>query len=128
MSERAWSELQCLEGSLSVPGIAQPLTVTRNTGGGRLSYYPVAAPARVVDDHTIELKLGRRTNFHDNHKPIRNSGRVFLSDQCVEGRYVRSGYTSLTLQQLFAKTVSVTVDLSAAECGCAASFRPVPVV
>ena len=88
MSERAWSELQCLEGSLRVPGIAQPLTVTRNTGGGKLSYYPVAAPARVVGDHTIELKLGRRTNFHDNHKPIRNSGRVFLSDQCVEGRYV----------------------------------------
>ena len=88
MSERAWSEQQCLEGSLRVPGIAQPLTVTRNTGGGRASLYPVAAPARVVGDHTIELKLGRRTNFHDNHKPIRNGGRVFLSDECVEGRYV----------------------------------------
>ena len=87
MSERPWSEQQCLEGSLRVPGIAQPLTVTRNTGGGRASLYPVAAPARVVGDHTIELKLGRRTNFHDNHKPIRNGGRVFLSDECVEGRY-----------------------------------------
>ena len=71
-----------------MPGIAQPLTVTRNTGGGGASYYPVAATARVVGDHTIELKLGRRTNFHDNHKPIRNGGRVFLSDRCVEGRYV----------------------------------------
>ena len=87
MSGRAWSELRCLEGSLLVPGIAQPLTVTRNTGGGKLSYYPVASPARVVGDHTIELKLGRRTNFHDNHKPIRNGGRVFLSDQCVESRH-----------------------------------------
>ena len=70
-----------------MPGIAQPLTVTRNTGGGKLSYYPVASPARVVGDHTIELKLGRRTNFHDNHKPIRNCGRVFLSDHCVESRH-----------------------------------------
>ena len=87
MSGRAWSELRCLEGSLLVPGIAQPLTVTRNTGGGKLSYYPVASPARVVGDHTIELKLGRRTNCHDNHKPIRNGGRVFLSDHCVEGRH-----------------------------------------
>lgn len=43
-------------------------------------------------------------------------------------RYVRSGYTSLTLQELFEKTVSVTVDLSAAKCGCAASFRLVPMV
>ena len=43
-------------------------------------------------------------------------------------RYVRSGYTSLTLQELFAKTVSVTVDLSAAKCGCAASFRLVLIV
>ena len=126
MSERAWSELQCLEGSLRVPGIVQPLTVTRNTGGGRASFYPVAAPARVVGDHTIELKLNRRTNFHDNHKPIRNGGRVFMSDRCVEGRYARAGYTSMTLQELFDKTVSITVDLSAAKCGCAASFRLVP--
>ena len=50
---------------------------------------------------------------------------ISLSLSC---RYVRSGYTSLTLQELFAKTVSVTVDLSAATCGCAASFRLVPMV
>jgi hypothetical protein len=126
MTDRDWSDHQCLEGSLNVSGFAAPLIVTRNTGSGRFSLYPLAAPARVVGDNAVELKLNKRTNFHDMHKPIRNGARVYLSDLCVEGTYVRSGYASVTIQELLGKTISVTVDLSAARCGCAASFRLVP--
>ena len=127
-----WSENRCLDGGLVVRGEHQSrttLTAVRNTGGGSSTcchYYPVAAPARVVGDREIQLKLLSRTNFHDMHKPIRNGARVFLADQCTELRYVRSWYSGIGLAQLLGKTVSVTVDISAAACGCAASFTLVP--
>lgn len=127
-----WSENRCLDGGLVVRGeldSRKTLAVVRNTGGGSsicCHYYPVAAPARVVGDRSIELRLLPRTNFHDMHKPIRNGARVFLADQCTELRYVREWYSGIGLAQLLGKTVSVTVDLSAAACGCAAAFTLVP--
>ena len=122
----AWSELQCLEGTLRVSGLDQPLLVTRSVGEGHLSFYPQSAPARIISGSSVELMLKKRSNFHDMHKPRRNGGRVYLSEHCIEGTYARSGYAAFTLADLLGKTIALTVDLSAATCGCATSFKLVP--
>ena len=125
-----WSESQCLAGDLRVHGIDTPLVVVRNTGGGSSEcchYYPVAAPARVsADGLAVDLQLLNRRNFHDMHKPLRNGARAYLADHCVESQYISSGYVSWQLERLLGSTISVTIDLSAAACGCAASFALAP--
>lgn len=86
-------------------------------GGGTsqcCAHYPIAAPAR-TNLRSLELPLLKR----EHHEKSRNSARVYMADKCVEGRFDQTRYTAI---KLLGKTISVTVDLSAAWCGCNAAF------
>ena len=49
----------------------------------------------------------------------RNGARLYLADACVEGNYAATDFAAIPL---LGKSISLTVDLSAAECGCNAAF------
>ena len=91
--------------------------LVRNTGGGSArccSMHPVAAPARVFGG-SIQLQLQPR----EAGKSSRNGARVYLAESCAEGDFARTVYAST---KLLGRTLSMTVDLSAAKCGCNAAF------
>jgi hypothetical protein len=115
----AFSHAQCV-GDLQVSGLESKALV-RNTGGGTSQccrMFPVAAAAR-VKGAALQVPLERRKPWHAS----RNGARVYLADVCVEGDYSSTRFASLAL---LGRTLSLTVDLSAAECGCNAAFYLVP--
>uniref|UniRef100_A0A7S2E5V8 cellulose 1,4-beta-cellobiosidase (non-reducing end) n=1 Tax=Haptolina brevifila TaxID=156173 RepID=A0A7S2E5V8_9EUKA len=93
-------------------------SVVRNTGGGTSNCckeHPIAAGALV--DHgsgAISLELQPR-----NNQQGRNGARAYLADTCDEGRYDHSAYAAW---DLLGRSLSFTVDLSSADCGCVAAF------
>ena len=121
----SWSYEQCM-GTLITSGLTLPgsstggsdrLELARNTGGGTASccaQHPVAAPARVLGS-SIQVGL---LPLEDS-KASRNGGRVYLSDACEEGAPSATNYAGL---KLLGNTLSVTVDLSGALCGCNVAF------
>lgn len=117
---REWppfSMAQCI-GDLAIEGFDAAHTLVRNTGGGTsacCSIHPRAAPARAMDA-TLELPLQARLG---SSQPSRNGARVYLAESCTEGSYAETRYAAT---KLLGKTLSVTVDLSAAECGCNAAW------
>lgn len=115
-----FSSSQCIGGmhvSGASPGASPSFDVVRNTGGGTsacCSYHPRAAPARVrqtTHGDSLQLKLEPRIEGY----PSRNGARTYLADMCQEGSYAQTRYASL---RLLGKTIAVTIDLSAAKCGC----------
>lgn len=109
-----YSQAQCI-GDLEVAGLSSPtVALVRNMGGGTsqcCSHYPIAAPAR-VHERSLELPLLARRS---RNLPSRNSARVYVADECLEGQFRRTRYAALPL---LGNTISITVDLSAASCGC----------
>lgn len=110
-SSHSWSYTQCI-GDLAVSGI-ESRSLVRNTGGGVsecCAIHPVAAGAHVAG-HTFQLALEPRKD----ELPSRNGARIYLADECVEGAFGQSRYAALPL---LGRTLSFTVDLSSAGCGC----------
>ena len=115
LASTAYSHAQCI-GSLATAGLSAS-SLVRNPGGGTAPccwMHPIAAPARVAGA-AMQLQLQPR----DPAKVSRNSARVYLADSCTEGDYASTTYAS---PSLLGKTLSLTVDLSAAQCGCNAAF------
>ena len=77
--------------------------------------HPVAAPAR-VDGTSLQVPLLAR----EPSKPTRNGARVYLANSCSEAS-VPTAERYLG-EPLLGRTLSVTVDLSRAGCGCNAAF------
>lgn len=98
-------------GALNVAGISQPVQVVRATGCTGCPY-PKAAPVTVAEGKSIQLTLEPHT---DTSKGSRNGARAYLASGCTEGSYNHSAYAAWAL---LGKTLSFTVDLSAAGCGC----------
>ena len=110
-----YSQSQCI-GDLQTAGLGTS-TLVRNMGGGSAQccwMHPVAAPARAISS-ALELSLQPLAAG----KPSRNGARVYLADTCVEGDFASTVYAT---PNLLGHTLSVTVDLSAALCGCNAAF------
>ena len=100
-------------GSVSVKGSGS-MQVIRNTGAAS-SAYQKAAPVK-VENGEIKLTLEPHT---DKSKASRNGARAYLGTSCTEGAYNHSAYGAWPL---LGKTMSFTVDLSAAGCGCNAAM------
>ena len=96
-------------GSVSVEG-ASTMSVVRAKGCTDCPY-PKAAPV-AVESGKIHLTLEPHT---DTSKSSRNGARAYLGNSCTEGVYNHSAYGAV---KLMGKTLSYTVDLSAAGCGC----------
>ena len=114
-----WSHDMCV-GTISTRNIGEP-HIVRNLGGGTSDCcrdHPIAAGARVVHKNGIELELQPRGG-----KAVRNGARIYLADRCSEGRYDPTAYSAFSL---LGRTLSFTVDLKAAGCGCNAAFYLVP--
>ena len=106
--ERCMGELQTSVGRFSL---------TRNLGGGTskcCSMHPVTAPSRAyaatLQVSLLPLEAG---------KASRNGGRVYLADTCDERPAAPELYAALPL---VGRTISVTVDVSEASCGCVVAF------
>ena len=108
-------------GAVQVHGFQRPAAVIRNTGGGSAScchMHPKAAPAGLMEHHDgLELMLLPRTG--SSRVNSRNGARVYLGESCTEGQYTNAQYGAW---KLLGKTLSITVDLSQATCGCNAAF------
>ena len=118
--EQSWppfSHAQCI-GNLIVDGLPQrSMPLVRNTGGGTsvcCSHFVEASPAR-SSAAALQLPLPPRIAGHPN----RNAARVYLAEECVEGSFADTRYAAIPL---LGRTISVTVDLSAAKCGCNVAF------
>lgn len=110
-----YSHAQCI-GELHTTGV-RATQLVRNTGGGTAPccwMHPVAAPAR-VSGGSVQCSLQPLQRGHTS----RNGARVYLADTCTEGNYDETTYASL---MLLGRTLSLTVDLSAANCGCNAAW------
>ena len=107
---------------MSLRGSLQQKWVVRNRGGGTAACcanHPVAAPARINNDRSVQLKLEQRADDEGS----RNGARVYFADECVEGHYHPDRYAALLL---LGKTFSVTLDLSSALCSCNVAWYLVP--
>ena len=98
--------------------ISQPNNVTSwyslasHVGGG--------ASARVTSTGAVMLHLRRR----HGQAASRPGSRAYLADTCVEGEPAdSSSYAALSL---LGKTLSFTVDVSKASCGCVVAAYLVP--
>jgi hypothetical protein len=108
-------------GRVNVQGMARPSNVIRMTGGGTSfngHMHPKAAPVGVVAaGDGVELFLLPRMN---NPRPSsRNGARAYLGDSCTEGHFSNTDYSAW---KVLGKTLSITVDLSQATCGCNAAY------
>ena len=93
--------------------------VVRNTGGGSSNCcraHPVAAGAAIDQSRrSIALELQPLQIGQQS----RNGARIYLANDCVEGHYKNSHYTAF---DLLGRSISFTIDLSTAGCGCNAAF------
>lgn len=85
------------------------MQVVRNSGCSGCPH--TTAAAVTVKDGAIQLALEPLTSSESS----RNGARAYLARSCTEGAYNHSAYAALAL---LGKTLSFTVDLSAAGCGC----------
>ena len=119
----SWSHDTCVgQLTMSLRGSLQQKWVVRNRGGGTAACcanHPVAAPARINNDRSVQLKLEQRADDEGS----RNGARVYFADECVEGHYHPDRYAALLL---LGKTLSVTLDLSSALCSCNVAWYLVP--
>ena len=116
MQELPWSHSFCL-GKIDSSGFDFETKLARNTGGGTAgccSMHPIAAPARALGA-TVQVKLEPL----ETNKPTRNGARVYLAAVCDEASHAPEHYASVPL---LGRTLSVTVDISAAKCGCNVAF------
>ena len=117
-----WSFERCLgeiHATVDLAGVSDNdrwWSLARNVGGGLASccaMHPVTAPSRAsgssLQVSLLPLEQGKKT---------RNGGRVYLADYCGEHPQPEH-YAAVPL---VGRTLSVTVDLSAATCGCVAAF------
>ena len=124
----AWSLAQCV-GQLSTTGFgsgSDSLHLIRNLGAGTQSpccgHHWESAHARISDHAAgaFELRLlGVGSGTDANGRRSRRSARVYLGNECEEGRYDPAHYARVFL---LGKTLAYTVDLSAASCGCNAAL------
>ena len=112
-----WSYDRCV-GSLQVSGFAKSqYALSRNTGGGSAaccSMHPQAGPAR-SSGSSLQAALMPK----EDAKDTRNGARVYLNDQCHDGLPLPESYAGV---QLLGRTLSVTVNLAGASCGCNVAF------
>lgn len=111
-----WSHDFCM-GSLLTSGFDTDFVLARNTGGGTANccaMHPIAAPARAVGS-ALQVQLEPL----EAGKETRNGGRVYLADRCTEGAPKAEDYAAIPL---LGRTLSVTVDVSGAGCGCNVAF------
>ena len=103
----AWSYDMCL-GKLRASGDAAGTShyeITRTPGG----------PAR-VSGNALQAGL---LPLDPASGPSRNGARLYLANRCTEGKPSKEAYAAIPL---LGRTLSVTVDLSAAQCGCNVAF------
>ena len=119
LPDTTYSSAQCI-GSVVADGFSdtETFSVVRNPGGGTsqcCSHYPVAAPAG-VSGRVIQIPLLPRSS---RALPSRNGARVYLANKCVEGDFTKTTFAAVPL---LGRTLSITVDISAAQCGCNAAW------
>lgn len=114
-----WSSAQCVgELAVDVSPNRSSMALVRNMGGGTSTcchMHPEAAPARIINGSAMHLQLLPRLPGVRS----RNGARTYLAESCSEGSYASTRYAAM---KLLGATLSVTVDLSAAYCGCVAAF------
>jgi hypothetical protein len=114
-----FSRAQCV-GDMEADLLGGKAAIVRNTGGGTshcCRKHPVAAGALIQGD-LLQLPLEPR----EPGKSSRNGARVYVAELCKEGDYHATRFSAL---ELLGRTLSVTVNLSAASCGCNAAFYTV---
>ena len=117
-----WSLAQCI-GPVALRHTAamQQKQVVRHPGGSRYGWCTTclsAAAAQVASGgHEVGLKLDPRAGSY------RPGARVYLADECTEGVFNPGHFSNL---HLLGRTLSVTIDLSAADCNCMVQWYLVP--